>query len=82
MLHKLKMTTLNARDYSQKEGTSQPEIQWASLFKTIQKVVLIAIPIMAVALSVLSDFLFFKEIASASFLILLISFINIAGGKS
>lgn len=82
MLHKLKMTTLNARDYSPKVSSSQITIQWASLFTTIQYLVLIAIPIATITLSVLSDYLFFKEILSASFLLLLILFIKIAGGKS
>jgi hypothetical protein len=82
MLHKLKINTLNARDYSQRDSSSSIIIQWALLFKILKNLMLLAIPIAAITLSILSDYLFFKEIASASFLIILISFIKIAGGKS
>jgi hypothetical protein len=82
MLQKLKINTLNARDYSQRDSSSSIIIQWALLFKILKNLMLLAIPIAAITLSILSDYLFFKEIASASFLIILISFIKIAGGKS
>ncbi|TVZ21768.1 hypothetical protein JM84_0646 [Dokdonia sp. Hel_I_63] len=82
MLQKLKINTLNARDYSQRDSSSSIIIQWALLFKILKNLMLLAIPIAAITLSILTDYLFFKEIASASFLIILISFIKIAGGKS
>ncbi|AWH73894.1 hypothetical protein DCS32_06910 [Dokdonia sp. Dokd-P16] len=82
MLQKLKINTLNVRDYSQRDSSSSIIAQWALLFKTLKNLLLLAIPISAITLSILSDYLFFKEIASASFLIILISFIKIASGKS
>jgi len=82
MLHKLKMNTFTSRDYAQKEKISQISIDWAVLLKAMQYLVLLMIPITAIVLSVLSNYLFFKEMLSASFLLVLILFIKIASGKS
>lgn len=81
MIQRLK-PAIFSRHYNESERNTPVSINWSKLFYITQCVVLFALPIGAILLSITTNFLFLKEILSATFLLVLILFIKIAGGRS
>lgn len=78
MLQKLKIDSFRNDRYTPQEIKTSITINWTALFFVLKNLMLLAIPMVAITLSIFSDYLFLTEILSASFLITLLVFINIA----
>lgn len=81
MLQRIKINSFT-REELDRDQKATISIDKTQLIYVLQCIILFAIPVCAIALSIASDFLFLEEILSAAFLIILVLFIKVAGGRS
>ncbi|TVZ52519.1 hypothetical protein [Dokdonia sp. Hel_I_53] len=82
MIQKLIIESFRNDRYTPQQVKTSISLNWTALLFVLKNLILLAIPIVAITLSIFSDYLFLTEILSASLLISLLVFINIASKAS